>query len=295
MKPPAAAEPLSKAALPDDQGGAQGEQANDRVPPNDDDDADYLPSKENSTMLVTTGSQQPVCPPPPATASPPIASNKREQNKNSPTGSSQIQTQVSKESSQNNSPLLDENYCDYVIEATEEANLVDQAKAELDNDDNEEEEEQQEAKQGSMQEQAAGGHLQQQCSPTSLQAAASSRRTSIAARERRLLESHFERLSRPTSEQLQSIAEKLDMDKNTVRVWFCNQRQKQKRLKYSSAATSAAVTPALELGTTGGNEITPEQRLTSAEAAKLLVDQAQHSSAASLPAAIGSADARRAS
>jgi len=61
-----------------------------------------------------------------------------------------------------------------------------------------------------------------------------SRRTSIAARERRLLEAHFERLSRPTSEQLQSIAEKLEMDKNTVRVWFCNQRQKQKRLKYST-------------------------------------------------------------
>lgn len=60
------------------------------------------------------------------------------------------------------------------------------------------------------------------------------RRTSIAARERRLLEAHFAELSRPTSEQLQSIAEKLDMDKNTVRVWFCNQRQKQKRLKYST-------------------------------------------------------------
>lgn len=62
----------------------------------------------------------------------------------------------------------------------------------------------------------------------------STRRTSIATRERRLLEAHFAELSRPTSEQLQSIAMKLDMDKNTVRVWFCNQRQKQKRLKYST-------------------------------------------------------------
>lgn len=63
-----------------------------------------------------------------------------------------------------------------------------------------------------------------------------SRRTSIATKERRLLEAHFEQLSRPTSEQLQTIAEKLEMDKNTVRVWFCNQRQKQKRLKYSTSS-----------------------------------------------------------
>lgn len=61
------------------------------------------------------------------------------------------------------------------------------------------------------------------------------RRTSISVQERRLLEAHFAQLSRPTSEQLQCIANKLEMDKNTVRVWFCNQRQKQKRLKYSSS------------------------------------------------------------
>ncbi|KAB0405513.1 hypothetical protein E2I00_002666 [Balaenoptera physalus] len=31
-----------------------------------------------------------------------------------------------------------------------------------------------------------------------------------------------------------AIAEKLDLKKNVVRVWFCNQRQKQKRMKYSA-------------------------------------------------------------
>ena len=66
------------------------------------------------------------------------------------------------------------------------------------------------------------------------------RRTSIAARERHLLETHFDQFSRPTSEQLKQIAEKLDMDKSTVRVWFCNQRQKQKRLKYSANQVSVA-------------------------------------------------------
>lgn len=68
----------------------------------------------------------------------------------------------------------------------------------------------------------------------------SSRRTSIAAHEKRLLEIHFEQISRPTSEQLQTIADKLDMDKNTVRIWFCNQRQKKKRLKYSTVTAPMA-------------------------------------------------------
>ncbi|KAK1883292.1 Brain-specific homeobox/POU domain protein 3 [Dissostichus eleginoides] len=31
-----------------------------------------------------------------------------------------------------------------------------------------------------------------------------------------------------------AIAEKLDLKKNVVRVWFCNQRQKQKRMKFSA-------------------------------------------------------------
>ncbi|NXH67982.1 PO4F3 factor, partial [Hydrobates tethys] len=35
---------------------------------------------------------------------------------------------------------------------------------------------------------------------------------------------------RPSSEKIAAIAEKLDLKKNVVRVWFCNQRQKQKRM-----------------------------------------------------------------
>ncbi|KAI4814408.1 hypothetical protein KUCAC02_003604 [Chaenocephalus aceratus] len=34
--------------------------------------------------------------------------------------------------------------------------------------------------------------------------------------------------------KIAAIAEKLDLKKNVVRVWFCNQRQKQKRMKYSA-------------------------------------------------------------
>ncbi|KAM9782151.1 POU domain, class 4, transcription factor 3 [Syngnathus typhle] len=60
------------------------------------------------------------------------------------------------------------------------------------------------------------------------------RRTSIAAPEKRSLEAYFAIQPRPSSEKIAAIAEKLDLKKNVVRVWFCNQRQKQKRMKYSA-------------------------------------------------------------
>ncbi|KPP58979.1 hypothetical protein Z043_123147 [Scleropages formosus] len=61
------------------------------------------------------------------------------------------------------------------------------------------------------------------------------KRTSIAAPEKRSLEAYFTIQPRPSSEKIAAIAEKLELKKNVVRVWFCNQRQKQKRMKYSAA------------------------------------------------------------
>ena len=55
------------------------------------------------------------------------------------------------------------------------------------------------------------------------------KRTSIAAPEKRSLEAYFALQPRPSGEKISAIAEKLDLKKNVVRVWFCNQRQKQKR------------------------------------------------------------------
>lgn len=60
------------------------------------------------------------------------------------------------------------------------------------------------------------------------------KRTSIAAMEKRSLEAYFAVQQRPSGEKIASIAEKLDLKKSVVRVWFCNQRQKQKRMKYSA-------------------------------------------------------------
>ncbi|GAB1601760.1 POU domain, class 4, transcription factor 3-like isoform X1 [Argonauta hians] len=63
------------------------------------------------------------------------------------------------------------------------------------------------------------------------------KRTSIAAPEKRSLEAYFAVQPRPSGEKIAQIAEKLDLKKNVVRVWFCNQRQKQKRMKFSAAAS----------------------------------------------------------
>ncbi|GFY64118.1 inhibitory POU protein [Trichonephila inaurata madagascariensis] len=60
------------------------------------------------------------------------------------------------------------------------------------------------------------------------------KRTSIAALEKRSLEAYFAVQQRPSGDKIASIAEKLDLKKSVVRVWFCNQRQKQKRMKYSA-------------------------------------------------------------
>lgn len=60
------------------------------------------------------------------------------------------------------------------------------------------------------------------------------KRTSIAAPEKRSLETYFAIQPRPSGEKIAQIAEKLDLKKNVVRVWFCNQRQKQKRMKFAA-------------------------------------------------------------
>ncbi|XP_055843816.1 inhibitory POU protein isoform X2 [Episyrphus balteatus] len=74
------------------------------------------------------------------------------------------------------------------------------------------------------------------------------KRTSIAAPEKRSLEAYFAVQPRPSGEKIAAIAEKLDLKKNVVRVWFCNQRQKQKRIVSSVTASMTGPGPA---GVTG--------------------------------------------
>jgi len=64
------------------------------------------------------------------------------------------------------------------------------------------------------------------------------RRTIIASPDRRSLEGYFAVESRPSSERLTEIADALHIDKSVVRVWYCNQRQNQKRLRNWNDAKS---------------------------------------------------------
>ncbi|XP_067867992.1 POU domain, class 5, transcription factor 3-like [Heterodontus francisci] len=56
------------------------------------------------------------------------------------------------------------------------------------------------------------------------------RRTSIENGVKRNLETYFMKCPKPTSEEISQIAEDLRLDKEVVRVWFCNRRQKGKRM-----------------------------------------------------------------
>ncbi|XP_016319607.1 POU domain, class 2, transcription factor 2-like [Sinocyclocheilus anshuiensis] len=61
------------------------------------------------------------------------------------------------------------------------------------------------------------------------------KRTSIETNVRIALERSFITNQKPNSEEILLIAEKLSMQKEVIRVWFCNRRQKEKRINPSSA------------------------------------------------------------
>ncbi|XP_058504407.1 POU class 2 homeobox 2a isoform X4 [Solea solea] len=61
------------------------------------------------------------------------------------------------------------------------------------------------------------------------------KRTSIETNVRVALERAFMANQKPTSEEILLIAEQLNMEKEVIRVWFCNRRQKEKRINPSSA------------------------------------------------------------
>ena len=56
------------------------------------------------------------------------------------------------------------------------------------------------------------------------------KRTSIEVNIKGVLEQHFNKNRKPASQELTSLADSLDIEKEVVRVWFCNRRQKEKRV-----------------------------------------------------------------
>lgn len=62
------------------------------------------------------------------------------------------------------------------------------------------------------------------------------KRTSIETSVRVALEKAFLQNPKPTSEEISLLADGLCMEKEVVRVWFCNRRQKEKRINPPTAA-----------------------------------------------------------
>ncbi|XP_056435475.1 POU domain, class 2, transcription factor 1b isoform X3 [Gadus chalcogrammus] len=70
------------------------------------------------------------------------------------------------------------------------------------------------------------------------------KRTSIETNIRVALEKSFmEQNQKPTSEEITMIADQLNMEKEVIRVWFCNRRQKEKRINPPSSCHSVGHTP----------------------------------------------------
>ena len=56
------------------------------------------------------------------------------------------------------------------------------------------------------------------------------KRTSIELQTKNRLEAHFRQQPKPQTQDISILAEKLHLEKEVVRVWFCNRRQKLKRM-----------------------------------------------------------------
>lgn len=67
------------------------------------------------------------------------------------------------------------------------------------------------------------------------------KRTSIETSVRVALEKAFIQNPKPTSEEISMLADNLCMEKEVVRVWFCNRRQKEKRINPPAAAMGSPV------------------------------------------------------
>lgn len=67
----------------------------------------------------------------------------------------------------------------------------------------------------------------------SSQAGKRKKRTSIENSVKGVLENHFCKDPKPSAQEIAVLAEGLQFDKEVIRVWFCNRRQKEKRLSSS--------------------------------------------------------------
>ncbi|KAI6203359.1 hypothetical protein M3Y94_00547100 [Aphelenchoides besseyi] len=72
------------------------------------------------------------------------------------------------------------------------------------------------------------------------------KRTSIEVQIKTQLERHFQHNQKPNAQEIAQVANDLQLEKEVVRVWFCNRRQKQKRMhpqQYTAENYPAGVLP----------------------------------------------------
>ena len=72
-------------------------------------------------------------------------------------------------------------------------------------------------------------------SPTSIDKIAAQgrkrkKRTSIEVSVKAALEQYFQKQPKPSAQEITALADSLQLEKEVVRVWFCNRRQKEKRM-----------------------------------------------------------------
>ncbi|XP_010624368.1 POU domain, class 3, transcription factor 1, partial [Fukomys damarensis] len=92
------------------------------------------------------------------------------------------------------------------------------------------------------------------------------KRTSIEVGVKGALESHFLKCPKPSAHEITGLADSLQLEKEVVRVWFCNRRQKEKRMTPAAAVRGripAAVSPQRQKGS--ALPLTPEWEGASAQ------------------------------
>lgn len=83
------------------------------------------------------------------------------------------------------------------------------------------------------------------------------KRTSIETNVRVSLEKAFIMNPKPTSEEIAALADSLYMEKEVVRVWYCNRRQKEKRINPSESESSTESLNGSSTGLFGMNSLSP--------------------------------------
>lgn len=83
------------------------------------------------------------------------------------------------------------------------------------------------------------------------------KRTSIETNVRVSLERAFIMNPKPTSEEISALADSLYMEKEVVRVWYCNRRQKEKRINPTESESSTESLNGSSSGNFGMTSLSP--------------------------------------